>query len=145
MTPGAARDLIAATTADWVDDDESAAVWAGTHEGRLGLRMAQVSRDFTTVWFDVGDLTVATEAYLLPAPRLGHEEVYRQALRRNHDSWPAFMTMDVTGGLYVRTRTRLPGYSLQQLEETVGATYALVDLAFPGLVAAGFGGREKTP
>ncbi len=144
MTPEAARTLIAATTATWVEDPDSSAVWSGTHEGRLGLRMAQTTRDFTTMWFDVGELTVATEAYLMPPPRHHHDEVYRQALRRNHDAWPAFIAMDVTGGLYVRTRTRLDGYSAQELEETVGATYALVDLAFPGLVAAGFGGREKT-
>lgn len=144
MTPDAAWSLIADTTATWVKDESSSAVWSGTHEGRLGLRMAQTSRDFTTMWFDVGELTVATEAYLMPPPRHRHDEVYRQALRRNHDAWPAYIAMDVTGGLYVRTRTRLDGYSAQELEETVGATYALVDLAFPGLVAAGFGGREKT-
>lgn len=144
MTSEAVQALVVATTAAWVADPESSAVWSGTHEGRLGLRMAQTSRDFTTMWFDIGALTVGTEAYLLPAPRHGHDEVYRQALRRNHDAWPAYIAMDVTGGLYVRTRTRIAAYSLRDVEETVGATYALVDLAFPGLVAAGFGGREKT-
>jgi hypothetical protein len=144
VTPDEATALIADATASWVEDPASSAVWSGTHEGRLGCRLAQTSRDFTTMWFDVGDLTVATEAYLLPAPRHDHAEVYRQALRRNHDAWPAYIAMDATGGLYVRTRTSLATYTEQQLEEAVGATYALVDLAFPGLVAAGFARREKT-
>lgn len=144
MTPEEATRLIVDATRSWVEDPDSSAVWSGVHEGRLGLRMAQATRDFTTIWLDVGDLTVATEAYLLPAPRHDHAEVYRQALRRNHDAWPAFIALDVTGGLYVRSRSRLAGYSEQVLEETVGATYALVDLAFPGLVAAGFSRREKS-
>ena len=145
MTRDEAHRLVVEVTAGWVDDPESSAVWSGTHEGRLGLRMAQTSRDFTTMWFDVGDLTVATEAFLLPAPRHGHEEVYRQALLRNDRSWPVYIAMDVTGGLYVRGRVPLTDLSVGRLEELVGATYELVDLAFPGMVEAGFQRREKTP
>lgn len=145
MTREEARDLVAAVTAAWVADTESSAVWSGTHEGRQGLRMAQSSRDFTTVWFDIGDLTVATEAYLLPAPHHGHEDVYRQALLRNHRSWPVYIAMDVTGGLYIRGRVPLSDVSEERLEELVGATYELVDLAFRPMVETGFGGREKTP
>ena len=144
MTPEEARQLVIELTAAWVDDAESSAVWSGTHEGRLGLRMAQASRDFTTMWFDVGELTLATEAYLLPAPHGGHQEVYRQALLRNDKSWPAYIAMDETGGLYVRTRSHLTDLSAERLEQVVGATYELVDLAFPGLVRAGFQQREKT-
>jgi hypothetical protein len=140
-----AQQLVAALTAAWVADPDSAAVWSGTHEDRLGLRMTQTSRDFTTVWFDVGDLTVASEAYLLPAPNGGHQEVYRQALLRNDRSWPVYIAMDATGGLYVRGRVPLTDLTSDRLEELVGATYELVDLAFPGLVAAGFERREKTP
>lgn len=144
MTRDEARRLVTQITAAWVADPDSSAVWSGSHEGRLGLRMAQASRDFTTIWFDVGDLTVASEAYLLPTPRRGHEEVYRQALLRNRASWPVYIAMEVTGDLYVRGRVPLSDLSPQRLEELVGATYELVDLAFPGLVAAGFSRREKT-
>lgn len=145
MTPEAAHRLIVSTTEGWVADESSAAVWAGEHDGRRGVRLAQTSRDFTTLWFEIGELTVATEAYLLPPPHTNHAEVYRQALMRNDRSWPAYVAMDVTGGLYVRTRTPLVCFDAVRLEEAVGASYELVEVAFRALVTAAFGQREKSP
>lgn len=144
MTSAEARKLVIETTAGWVADPQSSAVWSGEHDGRFGLRLAQTTRDFTTIWFEVGDLTLATEAYLMPAPPHGHQEVYRQALLRNDRSWPVYIAMDATGGLYVRSRVMLTDLTEIRLEEAVGATYELIDLAFPGLIEAGFARREKS-
>lgn len=81
--PEETRETLEALTSGWVDDAESDVVWAGEHEGRWGIRMAQQARDFTTIWFDVGERTMAVEAYLLPNPPRGHAEVYRLCLLRN--------------------------------------------------------------
>ena len=104
MTPAAARSLLEELTLAWVRDPDTSAEWAGEHEGRWGVRMRQTVRDATTIWFDVGERTVALEAYLLPAPRSGVETVHSLALRRNERSWPAFISTDADGDLYVRAR-----------------------------------------
>ena len=138
MTVDEARRLIAAASERWVTDPESAVVWAGEFEGKLGIRMAQESRDFTTLWFDVGQRTVGLEAYLLPPPPHDRAEVHRQALIRNWRSWPVWIATDKNGDLYVLGRIPIESLDEDTLDQAVGATYELVDLAFQPMVRAGF-------
>ena len=157
MTPAEAQRLIVDTTTAWVDHDESAVVWAGEYDGRWGIRMSQETRDFTTLWFDIGDLTVGLEAYLLPGPPHDVSEVYRQALARNWRSWPVWIALERSGDLYIVGRIPLARLDAEALDTAVGAVYGLVDVAFRPMVRAGFakqvrheasptatGAREKT-
>lgn len=144
MTQDDARRLIIEMTAEWVDDEESAVVWSGEYEGRLGLRMSQETRDFTTLWFEIGQRTVGLEAYLLPAPQVHREEVYRQCLFRNRRSWPVSIAVDRDGDLYIGGRISLDLLDRARLDQAVAAVYELVDLSFRSLVRIGFSGREKT-
>ena len=145
ITPIAALDLLVAVTSEWVDDPDSDVVWAGSHEGRWGIRMAQQVRDFTTVWFDVGDRTLSAEGYLLPPPRHNAAEVYRLCLARNWSSWPVGIAIDRQGELYVRGRMPLDSVSRESIDQLVGAIYELVELSFRTLVDAGFRQRENSP
>lgn len=139
MTRDEARTLIMDVTRGWVDDETSSVVWAGSHEGRWGIRMAQTNRDFTTLWFAIGERTVGLEAYLLPKPPRGREEVYRQALTRNWRSWPVWIALDRLGDLHVVGRIPLTDLRADTLDGAVGAVYELVDLSFRPMVKAGFG------
>ena len=125
-------------------DPGSDVVWAGEHEGRWGIRMAQRVRDFTTIWFDVGERTVGFEAYLLPEPPQGREAVYRLCLARNWSSWPAVIAVDRSGDLYVRGRIALTEFDRETIDRAVGSVYQVVELTFLRLVDVGFrSGREK--
>ena len=68
----------------WVEDPGSDVVATELVDGRWAVRMAQQTRDFTTVWVEPGDRTVGFEAYVLPSPPKQLEEVYRLLLVRNH-------------------------------------------------------------
>lgn len=135
--------LIESVARQWADDDSSDVVWAGEHEGRLGIRMAQRSRDFTTVWFDVGDITVRTEAYLTPAPPHNEAQVYRLCAMRSFSSWPMHIAADPRGDIYVVGRIALDRLSETALDEAVGSVYELVDLSFRKIIEMGFQSREK--
>ena len=102
-----AHQLVVATTQAWVEDTDSDAVWAGEYEGRWGLRMAQQCRDFTTIWFAVGERTVGYEAFLLPDPPHNRADAYRFCLSRNRTSWPAAISLDRQGDLIVSGRIPL--------------------------------------
>jgi len=143
VTPGAARSLIEGTTLAWSVDPDNDVVWAGPFEGRWGIRVAQRARDFTTIWFDFGDLTVGLEAYLLPDPAHHHEEVYRYCLARNRSAWPASISLEHEGDLYVRTRVPLDDLTVEALDRAVGTIYETVELSFRTLVGLGFA-REKS-
>jgi hypothetical protein len=130
--------LVVAVTSAWLEDPENAVEWAGEHEGRHGLRMSQEVREATTVWFSIGDHTVGYEAYLLPRPPYRAEEVYRLCLARNHRSWPAAISMDDRGDLFVGGRIPLTDLSHLRLEEAVGAVYQTIEISFRPIVEMGF-------
>jgi hypothetical protein len=143
MTPHEARALLEETTTAWVDDALSDVVWAGDYESRWGIRMAQRARDFTTIWFDVGDITVHYEAFLLPTPPYQREEVYRYCLARSRTTWPATIVADRRGELYVAGRIPLEILNADTIDGAVGAVYDVVDSSFRTLLRMGFQRREK--
>jgi len=143
MTRQEARRLIVTAARKWVEDPDSAVVWTGEHEGRPGIRMTQENRDFTTLWFEVGDRTVGLEAYLVPAPPHNQAEVYRQALVRNGRSWPVWIAAGRDGDLYVLGRLPLESLDEEALDRAVGGVYELVDIAFRPMIRAGFAGSSS--
>ena len=106
--------------------------------------MGQACREATTVWFEVGQRTLGYEAYLLPSPPHQAAEVYRQCLARNQRSWPAAVSADDRGDIYIGGRILLSDLDPNRLDQAVGAVYELVELSFRPLVAAGFLHREKS-
>jgi hypothetical protein len=139
-----AGQLVERMTDAWLEDPESDVVWAGYHEGRRGVRMRQMVRDMTTVWFAVGQRTVTIEAYVLPKPPQHADEVYRQALTRNAGTRRMAFALDRLGDLVIIGRIPLEHLSEEELELAHGEVYDLVEVSFTGLVRAAFG-REKTP
>ncbi len=140
--PGRVIGLVAAVTDRWRDDPESAVVWAGDHEGRRGVRMRQTVRDFTTVWFSVGDRTLSVEAYVMPSPPFHREEVFRQALVRNATTRRAHFALDREGDVVLRARVPIEEVTDHELELLLGEVYESIEVAWPALSAAAFT-REK--
>jgi Putative bacterial sensory transduction regulator len=138
VTGSDARRLLESITTQWVADPDSDVVWAGDHEGRWGIRMAQRTRDFTTMWFDVGERTIGFEAYLLPEPPHGRAAVYRLCLARNWSAWPAAIAIDRSGDLYVTGRISLSDVDGESIDRAVGAVYEAVELTFRTIVELGF-------
>jgi len=124
-----------------VSDSSSDVVNAEEYEGRWAVRMAQQVRDFSTVWFTVGERTVGFEAYVLPNPPGGLQEVYRQLLTRNHRLWRTHFSIDKDGDVLLTGRVSLEEWSARVLDEVLGAIYEAVELSFRALVRAGFGDR----
>ena len=130
--------LLQETTQAWVDDPDSDVVWCGEHEGRWGIRMRQSVRDFTTVWFEVGERTLGYEAYVVPEPPANRDEVYRQLLVRNQRQWRVHFAIDREGGVVLRGRLPADQVTAEELDAIVGAIYESVEEAFRSLVEWGF-------
>ena len=123
---------------EWVDDPDSDVVAAELVEGRWAVRMAQQTRDFTTVWVTPGDRTVSFEAYVLPAPPRGVREVYRQLLFRNRSAWRVHFAIDRDGEIYLVGRVDVAQATEETIQYVFAEIYGLVDLSFRPLLRAGF-------
>ncbi len=144
MATSAAADHLVAVLSSWVADAENDAEWTGIHEGKVGLRIAQRARDYTTIWFEVGQRTVGVEAFLVSAPQENRVAVYEYCLNRNRTSWPAYIGRDRQGDLYVMARHPVTEFDAKAIEDLVGAIYETVELAFPTLLQIAYRGREKS-
>jgi hypothetical protein len=144
VTRDEALRLVTAATAAAAADPASDIVWAGTHEGKPGIRVRQTCREATTVWFTVGERTVGFEAYLLPAPIFRPADVYRHCLVRAYRSWPASLAIGPDGGLFVIGRIPLGALTETSLDEVIAAVYEVVELSFLPLLDIGYRSREKS-
>ncbi len=123
----------------WLADPEADVVAAELVEDRWAVRLAQQTRDFTTVWVTPGDLTVSFEAYVLPAPPRRMEEVYRQLLIRNNRSWRVHFALDADGGVYLCGRVESHLVTEETLQYVFGEIYEMVEISFRPLLRTGFG------
>lgn len=138
MIGSPAWDLLTRASDRLLADETSDVVNAEEYEGRWAVRMAQRVRDFTTVWFEVGERTVGFEAYVLPNPPGGHQEIFRQLLTRNHRLWRAHFSIDQAGDVFLTGRVSLDEWSEGVFDEVLGTIYEAVELSFRSMVRAGF-------
>lgn len=142
MTVSASSDVLAGVIRHWVDDPDSAVVYAEAVDGRWAVRMTQSVRDATTVWWEAGQRTVGMEAYLGPVPEHAAEELYRLLLVRNRDTWRCRFALDVEGGVVVRGRLANAEVSGATLDALLGEAYDLIERTFPPFVRLH---RERPP
>lgn len=138
MKRSEAFELVRNYTTNLVDDPESDVVYAGEYEGRWAVRLRQQVRDFTTIWFEVGERTVGYEAYVLPSPSGERVDVYRYLLARNHQAWRAGFSIDRDGDIYVRGRIALAELDEDSLDAAIGAVYEMIEISFSALLRLGF-------
>ena len=130
--------LLRSVINQWIDDPDLSVEYAEMVEGKWAVRMAQETRDFTTVWFTPDQRTLRYEAYVLPAPRKDVEDVYRQCLFRNQNSWRVRFTLKPDGGIYLEGRIANEQVSDSELGYVIAEIYQLIELSFRPLLNAGF-------
>jgi hypothetical protein len=127
-------EVLAAVIHRWVEDPDSAVVYAEQVEDRWAVRMTQTVRDATTVWWHAGQRSVRMEAYLGPVPERSAEALYRLLLVRNRDAWRCHFALDEEGGVVVRGRLANEIVTSESLDALLGECYDLIERTFPPLV-----------
>jgi hypothetical protein len=126
-------DVLTARITAWLDDPESDVEYAEEVEGRWAVRMRQLTRDATTVWFHPLERSLIYEAYVLPIPD-GTTAVYQQALNRNGRAWRVFFALDGEGGLVLRGRLPAQRVTHDELDLVLGEIYEMVEVSFRPLL-----------
>lgn len=133
------QSLLDGLVAGWVVDEDSPVVYTEVVEDRRAVRMRQETRDFTTVWFWVGDRSVKVEAYVVPA---GEQpaELLRQCMVRNRSMWRLRYCLDEENGIVLRGRVALDHATELELGYVMAEIYEQVEISFRPLVRALTGG-----
>lgn len=119
----------------WISDPDSPVVYTEEVDGRRAVRMSQQIRDFTTVWFDIGERSVRIEAYVVPAGERP-AELLRQCLVRNRGTWRTRYVLDEQNGIVLRARVATEHVDEAELSFIMAEIYEQIETSFRPLLRA---------
>ncbi len=122
--------------------DEIVAVDQGEPgEHRWYVRMRGEEKEFTTVWFHLGQRTLKYETYVMPAPEENAQELYENVLRRNESLVGAHFSIGIEDAIFLRGELPIRMIDEQELDRIIGTLYAYVEQIFPSIIRIGFASR----
>ena len=110
-------------------------------EIRWFVRMHGEEKEFTTLWFTLGQRTLRYETYVMPAPEENAEHLFDILLRRNDQLVGVHFSIGAEDAIFLRGE--MPNHSLNEgeLDRIVGTMFSTVERLFPSLVRIGFASR----
>ena len=107
-------------------------------EHRWYVRMHGEEKEFTTVWFTLGQRTLQFERYVMPAPEENAEQLYEHVLRRNESLVGVHFSIGIEDAIFLRGELPLRMVDEDELDRVVGTLYATVERIFPTIIRIGF-------
>ena len=107
-------------------------------EHRWYVRMHGEEKEFTTVWFTLGQRTLQFETYVMPAPEENAEQLYEHDLRRNESLVGVHFSIGIEVAIFLRGELPLRMVDEDELDRGVGTLYATVERIFPTIIRIGF-------
>lgn len=143
----AALDQLRRSIDDWFEHQRasnSAIVAVDRGEGdeiRWYVRMHGEEKEFTTLWFTLGQRTLRFETYVMPAPEENAEQLFDVLLRRNDSLVGVHFSVGAEDAVYLRGE--IPNHALNEgeLDRIVGTMFATVERHFSSLLRIGFASR----
>ena len=110
-------------------------------EIRWFVRMHGEEKEFTTLWFTLGQRTLRYETYVMPAPEENAEHLFDILLRRNDQLVGVHFSIGAEDAIFLRGE--MPNHALNEgeLDRIVGTMFSTVERLFPSLVRIGFASR----
>lgn len=110
-------------------------------EPRWYVRMIGEEKDFTTVWFTLGQRTLRYETYVMPAPEEHRSEVMEFVLRRNDQLVGAHFSIGAEDALYLRGEVPDVAVTSDELDRILGTIYTTVEANFRPLLRLAFASK----
>ena len=107
-------------------------------EHRWYVRMHGEEKEFTTVWFTLGQRTLQFETYVMPGPEENAEQLYEHVLRRNESLVGVHFSIGIEDAIFLRGELPLRMVDEDELDRVVGTLYATVERIFPTIIRIGF-------
>ena len=107
-------------------------------EHRWYVRMHGEEKEFTTVWFTLGQRTLQFETYVMPAPEENAEQLYEHVLRRNESLVGVHFSIGIEDAIFLRGELPLRMVDEDELDREVGTLYATVERIFHTIIRIGF-------
>jgi hypothetical protein len=108
---------------------------------RWFVRLVGDEKDFTTIWFTLGQRTLRYETYVMPAPEENAALLYEHVLRRNNGLVGAHFSIGEEDALFLRGEIPTASVDEAELDRIIGTVFATVEATFRPLLRIGFASR----
>jgi len=108
---------------------------------RWFVRVTGEAKDVYSVWFELGQRTLAYETYVMPMPEENHADFYEQLLVRNDSLRELAFTIGAEKAVFLKGRIDLRQIDDEALDRVLGTIYSAVELCFQPALRIGFASR----
>lgn len=117
-----------------VADDE-------TDLDRWFVRLQGEAKDVYSVWFTLGQRTLAHESYVMPAPEENEAAFFAQLLRRNNGFRDVMFSIGEEDAIFLRGQLDVRELSEEALDRVLGSYHSAVEASFRAALRIGFASR----
>jgi len=110
---------------------------------RWYVRLAGDERDFTTIWFTLGQRTLKYESYVLAAPEENHAGLYEFLLRQNFRLVGVRFAIGSEDAIFLTGESPILAVDGDELDRIVGTIFEAVERFFKPMLRIGFASRFK--
>ena len=110
---------------------------------RWYVRLRGEERDHIAVWLTLGEYTLTSETYVVPAPEEVPGPLYELVLRANRGLYGMAFAIGPEDAIYLVGRLPLASLDEAELDRLVGSAYAYVERWFRPAMRLAFGPRFK--
>lgn len=118
-----------------VDHDEESG------ERRWFVRVRGEQKDVFSIWFHLGQRTLAYETYVMPAPEENHAAFFEHLLRRNRGLYGAAFCVGEENAIFLAGQLGNDGVDEDELDRVLGSLYTWVEEFFRPALRIGFASR----
>ena len=140
---GAALEVLTRWLATLTDNPVVAAVVADeeTDLDRWFVRVNGEAKDVYSVWFTLGQRTLAYETYVMPAPEENEAAFYEHLLVRNDGLRDVAFTVGEERAVFLKGRLDLRSITDEALDRILGSVWDAVERCFQPALRLGFASR----
>lgn len=113
-------------------------------ERRWFLRVHGEEKDVFSIWFHLGQRTLAYETYVMPAPEENHAKFFEHLLRRNRKLFGAAFAVGEEDAIFLMGQLANDGVDDDELDRVLGSLYVWVEAFFRPAMRIGYASRFKS-
>ena len=108
---------------------------------RWFVRLRGEAKDVYSVWFELGQRTLAYETYVMPSPEENQAAFFEQLLVRNDGLSDVSFTVGEERAGFLKGRLDVAHVDSVALDRILGSVYAAVEQSFQAAIRLGFASR----
>ena len=110
---------------------------------RWYVRLAGDEKEFTTIWFTLGQRMLHYETYVMPAPEENEQQLYEHLLRRNLRLVGCHFAIGAEDAVFLVGALPLRSLDEAELDRIIGSVFAAVERCFRPALRIGFASRFR--